>query len=355
MPKEPKSLSDEQLDEIFEEDDFGKGIPDDDDSVPQAKGSEDDDIDPEEESPEIEEPEEEPLTLRSILAQRNVNLPDDTDEGEYLGQLLDRFSTIGQQYQQLQAERQQYQQQLAYLHAQQRQPQQAPAPTPQQKLEGLLKHWEKVPEWNENWVQDIGRDAEGKLIPLNNADPTIVQKYRERIRWEEQAQRTLFENPQQFIYESLQSQPQFKSFIQEQIAEAVRETEDKFEADRLAREIAPHVYNQDRSLTPFGQVYIATMQEAEKHGVKGSQNIHNYALRAALPYAPQAEAPKETPSEKKRSKQIQFQKSQVAKGNKSRKRTPAPRFDRDPEAITEYAIAQMRKEGIDPYARAEMR
>lgn len=370
----PKELSDEQLDDIFdsEDDDFGSGLQDTNET---PSKTETETPEGELESPEIEaEPEEAPLTLRSIFSERNVNLPDDADEAEVVGNLLDNYRQTAQQIQQMQAERAQFQQQLQHYQYMLAQRQQTQEPPPAQKPvepTGLLAHWKTVPEWHDDWRSLVMRNEAGEIVARPGVDPTLPQKIEQRQKWEEKALRSMLDNPSQFVFEVLKNHPDFQQIqnSQSQYQQEFQAYQDKMEADRIATAREPYLFARDaqgqRIATQAGQVYIAAVNEAteafqRKGVVPDSQTLDAIAWKAALPYAlaaqEQAKKPVETPSEKKQKRQLDFSKSKAAQGsNKSRKRTPAPKFNGDIEAMDRYAIEQMKKAGIDPHELAEVR
>lgn len=354
MPKEPTSLSDDQLDELLEqEDDFGSGL----DEKPQKTApvnddsqiDDDDDIDP-----EVDEVEDAP-SFRDILSQRNINVPDDVNEVEYLGRMLDQFGQFNQRYQQ---ERQQYQQQLAqyqYMLQQQRPQPQQEAQKPQE-LKGLLAHFNKVPDWDDNWAALVRRNEQNELVPIPGAAPDLPQRILERQRWEERAQRLFFENPQQFIYEAMQAHPEFSKPQQElqQLRQEFAAYQDKVLADQVVTKLRPQIYGENNQLTPQGQAYIAVVQAMRDAGITDTQFVNQIGQIAMSGYA-QQKPPDKTPSEKKKAAQLKFQKDKAAKSpNKNRKSAPKRRFDGDPDEMTRHAIALMKREGIDPHAVAEV-
>lgn len=362
--KMAKSLSDDQLDDLVDDaEDFGEGIPGDDDpSEGQATASEEDsqeDIEPE----EIEEP---APSFRDILSKRGVTVPDDADEIEYFNGMLDQFTRLNQQ---VQAERQQYQQQLAYYQQLSQQQPQKPLQEPVKpaELKGLLSHWKAVPEWQDTWLQLVKRNEAGEVIPIPGAAPDLPQKIRERQLWEERAQRLFFENPQQFIYEALENHPSFQEIrqFQTQSQQDFLAYQDKMESDRIAREREPHLIQYDnqgnKHLTLAGQAYVAAIQEAtaeSKGTITDSKLLDKIGWRAALPYAiqaqEQAQKPVETASEAKKKRQLSFARKQAEKkpGRSSEsQRAKAKDRPRDAVDLQKAMIAGLVEAGIDPDAR----
>lgn len=360
MPKEPASLSDDQLEDLIEEaDDFGEGLEDKSPRSPEGRAEASEDFEDPEDIEEVSDEDSGP-TFRDILSQRNINVPDDVDEREYLGQILDHFGQVNQR---VQAERQQYQQQLLqYQHmlAQQQRPPVQEPPKPAE-LKGLLTHWKKVPEWDDNWAQLVRRNEQNELVPIPGAAPDLPQRIRERQLWEERAQRLFFENPQQFIYEAMQAHPEFSKPQQElqQLRQEFAAYQDRVQASQVVNELRGTIWqdgNTHGPMTPAGQAYVAVVEAMKNAGITDTGFVNQIGQIAMSGYAQQQAPPPKTPSEKKKAAQLKFQKDNAAKSpNKSRKSAPARRFDGDIDEMNRHSIALMRKAGIDPHAMAEVR
>lgn len=362
---------DKIVDEVDQDSsDFGDGIeteilPDDtSENTPEVEDESDPPLGEIDEEPE---PEEEQITFRSLLSERGLNVPDDADEVEVLGNLLDRYSQAGEQMRRMQAEQQQlqqYVQQYQYmLHQQQQKPleQTTRSATERKPLTGALKHWESVPEWNENWSKLVRRDEEGNLVAVPGADPTLPQKYMQRLEWEERAQRTFFENPQQFLLESFQANPDFQNAIQQQIQQAVAQVQDRFEAQQITAQMKPYLQDESGQWNEAGLAYTQAIEHAEKNlGIYGTQQLHALGLQAATPYirmmqAQQQAPPEEKPAEVKKKRQINFLKKQAERkpnrGQSAEKRAKV-RPPRDAVDLEKQMIEQMKDMGIDLDARA---
>lgn len=362
MPQ-PKTLSDNQLDLLDEEvGEFGEGL--DETDLP-SEDTEPSPESPEDDSPELEdspEPEDEveEVSLRSLAEKFQFNLPDG-DDVEVLEGFLQQTAGLRDWAQQAQTQLRQYQQQaqhLQYQLSQQQQPS-APAREPEkpQELTGLLKHWQSPPPWNDDWLRLVKRDENGDLVPINGADPTLPQKIMERQRWEERAQRTFFENPQQFIYEALQGLPQFQETMGQRIQQEIVTLQDRIEAQRIAERINPYLKNQDGSLNPAGEAYMATVQECMANGIYDAQRQHQFALRAAAPYIEQmqqqqqAQTPAETPKETKKKRQLQLAKKAAEKKVNRGQPKSQKRSIRNEQDFFEVAMSRLEERGINPHEK----
>lgn len=355
---------DKIVDEVETDEDFGEGI---DAETPDPPEDETPDLSDEvetEDSADDPEPEDEveEVSLRDLAQKFQFNLPEG-DDVEVLEGFLQQTAGLRDWAQQAQAQLRQSQQQLQHLQyqlAQQQQPAQQPTAPPKAELTGSLKHWEKVPEWSDDWLRLVKRDENGDLVPISGADPTLPQKIMERQRWEERAQRTFFENPQQFIYEALQGMPQFQETMGQRIQQEIVTLQDRIEAQRIAEKINPYLKNQDGSLNPAGEAYMATVQECIANGIHDSQRQHQFALRAAAPYIEQmqaqAQVPAETPAESKKKRQLSFAKRQAERkpnrGNTAAHRAKAKSRPRDAVDLEREMLEMLSESGADLDARA---
>lgn len=337
-------------DDPLEDEDFGKGIADEDDIPPDPP---EEVAEAEEEPEEVEaEPEVEDTspTLRSILAQHNVNLPDGVDEAEYTSQLVSGYLQLRQQAQQIQQQNQQYQHYLAQAQQQLAQRQAPPEPQKPPELSGLLSHWKKVPEWDDNWERLVRKDENGNLVPIPGAAPDLPQKYLDRLRWEERAQRTFFENPQQFIHEALQLHPEYQKTRQE--LDAMRQEfvayQDRMLADQLVSRNLSQIKDESGQFTPAGQAYLAVVKQMEDAGITNSAFVNQIAQIAMSGYAQPAQAPaKEPVADTKKKKQLSFAKKAAEKKSNSGK--PGKTRLNTREDMDRYAKSLMEEAGIDPH------
>lgn len=372
----PRTLSDDQLDELDEEvenedDDFGSGIVDDDDgdAPPEPTGGGDDpEPEPEPEPEDLTDDEVDSVSVRDLAQKFGIELEDTDDEAEALESFFNQAAQLRDWSRQAAQERQQLQQQLSYYQQQQsqppQQPQQAPTEEKPQKLTGLLEHWQNVPEWNDDWLNFVERDENGNLVAKSGADPTLPQKIMARHRWEEQAQRRMLSDPRQFVMEALQATPEFQGVVQDQIQEAVRQVQDQVEANQIAQQIRPYLMDQEGRPNAAGQAYIEAIEYAQKQlNVNSSQHLHSLGLQAARPYIQamqqqmqqqqQAAAQKpETPREQKKRRQLNLAKKGASKKSNRGNRKSQNRQIRNEEDFYEVAMARMQEAGIDPYQKA---
>jgi hypothetical protein len=350
----PKSLDDDALDnianEVADDDDFGKGL---ETEAPETTEVVDEVVD---DVPEIEEePEEEVEEISARAIAEKYGLP---FEGEDDVEALDKLFGKVQQFAQAQRQREaQYAEQLRqyqYQLAQRQEPvQQKPADTPK-PLTGLLKHWEKVPEWDDNWRNMVKQDESGEWVAKPGADPSLPQKIQARIAWEERAQRSFFENPQQFVYETFQANNDFQSAIKQQIEQAVYQVQDSIEAQRVADQMRPHLFNEDGTQNEAGKAYMNAVQMAQQRGIYDTPSLHQFALQAATPYIlAQQQAP---PPEPKKKKQLSFAKKhaqrKVNQGHTAEKRDKAKTRPRDAVDLERQMLEAMKEAGIDLNAKA---
>src|SRR5207247_1273253 len=80
---------------------------------------------------------------------------------------------------QQQQQAQQAQQQLQYLSYELQRLRSQPAPQPVPQVEQPKSKWQALPEWNPAFEQFLTTDANGNIVAVPGADPTLPQKYRE--------------------------------------------------------------------------------------------------------------------------------------------------------------------------------
>lgn len=372
MPKpSPKTIDDKSLDDVLndpelDDDDFGAGI--DDSPNPKAKDNDGGDIDPDED-PELEaEPEEveDPITLRSLLAERGYELPEDADEIEAFGNIFDNLSQRDQAVRQLQEQNRQYQQQLSWFLNQNNQLQKADQQQPEktQVENELTKLIASRPEWKPSYLNFLERDPEtGKVRVAEGADPALLQKYNNYIEWEREFDSHFRQDPNSFIFNSIQANPQFQDYFQQQIQQAVARVQESFNADRIMQQRGPYLFDDDpqggRKLNQAGEIYAAAIQEAREAFGENTpaEQLDRIAWRAAFPYALAAQqaqqkpSPKETPSQSKARKQIQFQKDAAKKRANTNRRSKPKDELQDVDDMDKFALSLMEEAGIDPHAR----
>lgn len=343
--------------------------------------------------PEAETDDEpEAVDFGSLLQKHKLAVPEGKDEVDYLDELLGRAAGFSQfeqertQYQQaiqvLQQQRQQveqYYQQLAQqqggLTAQQSQQAQQDLGANRYEQAKLLKGWQKVPEFHEEWRNLVKEDENGHYVSIPGADPTLPQKIREYALWQQSRQNDILRNPHDFVAESLLFDPQnrvgqlVQHYVQHmlgQYQQTVSQEREQQTAHQIVREVAPWAFKNgktpDEGYTDAGKLYAEIVSEEEADGLKDPARLHAKALKAVKRvYGEEFSKPKseetETVAESKAKRQLNFQKRMAGRaGGRGgslpgrNKKSPPQNDDLDPvEGVRERLIAA----GLDPSAQPE--
>lgn len=265
----------------------------------------DDDTDKDADTDSEEDSAPQSSELIAYLRQQGLQVEDSADDEAVLKGLLGRVSQAEQERQQYAAAQQQYQWQLQQQQVQQNwlmqqqfaaQQQQQAAVQKQRQLQGMLSHWNQVPEYNEQWLQFITTDEHGNPVVKPGGDPNLLQKVEQRRAWERQGMQQMLQNPLDFVGHAVFQNPVFHNYVQQVASQQVAAVRQEMEYERQVRtseklltEIEPLMVESDasgqRKLTQFGQAYGQAVQELA--GVIGDPNeLHRQAVKRAYPYLP---------------------------------------------------------------------
>lgn len=268
-----------------------------------ATDDNDDDLEEDSDDAEAEETadaEEEDASVLAYLKSQGLDLKADNDEAA-LQELIGRQRAAEEERQRYQAQVSQYQgamvaQQQAQYQQQAYQfwaaQQQALRAQQQRQYAGMLAHWNKVPEYNEQWLQYIDRDEQGNLIVKPGGDPTLPQKIQERQAWERQGLQSLLQDPVTFAGQAVFANPVFHSYVGQQVNAAVAQVMDEIKVRDCLQQIDGFMLELKDGKpqpTPFNQAYTQAANYVSQY-TSDVMEIHRFSLRQALPYLQQQAA-----------------------------------------------------------------
>lgn len=358
---------DKIVDEVETDEDFGEGI---DAETPDPPEDETPDISDEVETDEVAddpEPEDEveEVSLRDLAQKFQFNLPEG-DDVEVLEGFLQQTAGLRDWAQQAQAQLRQYQQQAQHLQYQLAQQQQSVPTQVQQPVtkgpqvdNGLTNLLAQKPEWNDGWLKFLEPGENGGVKVIEGADPSLKQKYLNQVEWERKLDSYIRSNPHQFAYESYQANPDFQQTIREEIQREVLSLQDRIEAQRIAEQVRPYIYDAHGNVTPFGQAYLTEVHESTGR-FASSADLHHQAMKVSghllEQMQAQAQAPAETPAESKKKRQLSFAKRQAERkpnrGNTAAHRAKAKSRPRDAVDLEREMLEMLSESGADLDARA---
>lgn len=260
----------------------------------------------EDESPE--------LSISDILSEQGLGEFAGEDDVETLKKLGEQAKSAAQYREQMEelSRRQQiadYQIALAAQQAQQSQ-QFRQAPPPQ--YYGALQHWDKRPEYNDQWLQFLDKDENGNTIVKPGGDPTLPQRIAAYTEWQRQGLNTFLADPRQFVQDAIYSNPEISAGINQMIQAAIAPMMQQREAERLIDQSSHILFEhdergavkRDQSGTPVptqvGKFYMAQANRLANSGLPLHEQ-HALALELARSSVPQPQqaSPAETRAQKK--------------------------------------------------------
>lgn len=279
--------------------------------VPEDDGDEDGSV----AAPPEAEPVPEYESLRDVLKLRGYVAEEDDDESVVDGLLrkLQAAETERQRYAQQQQAQQQYAQQLQVWQAQQQYAaQQAQQAQQKRELQGRLAAWNKVPEYDQQWMEFLTTDDQGNVVVKPGGDPTLPQKIAARREWERQAVQSMISEPVGFVQDAFFQNPQIQQHIQSiatQVAHQLvqQSRQQDMEAAQIADEVRGWAFDEQRKPTAAGQVYLQAVQQfAIDPRTPTPKAQHDAAMQYVLPLLKQMQAqqPASTPKESGAAKRI---------------------------------------------------
>lgn len=180
--------------------------------------------------------------LRDYLRQHGIELPEDEDEGAALSRWAQSQQQIALEARQREAAAQQqleqWQRQLAWQQQQQAVAQQQHAAQQAQQFQGLLAHWNNVPEFDESFIDKAFTvDEQGNLKVREGYDPGLLQKYEAYRNWQRQALSTLARNPQQVVLQAITSSPWLHQYTTSVVEQALARERQQVAAQALVTEM----------------------------------------------------------------------------------------------------------------------
>ena len=146
---------------------------------------------------------------------------------------------------------------------------------PQQQVnpEEIQKQWQQamadIVEWNDDWLKEVYRDEEGKLVPMPGADKDVVDKIMRFVKHRDKIVNEFAKNPRRFFYYHLQEfMPIIKSMILQDVQEIQKTQVKQQEAVNWVTQNASILFENgdpEAGLTPLGEEIIelaATFMEA---------------------------------------------------------------------------------------------
>lgn len=149
--------------------------------------------------------------------------------------------------------------------------------------------WWKAPDYDPRWQTQLTRDpATGQIIPVQGADPAIVQKYHQ---WMEHRQTFLdkfAQNPIDAIAPGIKELVQ--GMIQPMLQQTAQQQAEERRAEAIVQQNADWLHERDangqpvrdqfgnRVLSVWGQRYAGYVQQAQQMGVVSAQQAHQYAM-----------------------------------------------------------------------------
>lgn len=86
----------------------------------------------------------------------------------------------------------------------------------------------QAPEYDPRWLNLVERNEKGQLVPVPGADPTLPAKIHAYVEWKSEQEKSLWQNPGEFVWGQIQSK--LDQHVQQQVAQALQQ-------DRQMREV----------------------------------------------------------------------------------------------------------------------
>lgn len=133
----------------------------------------------------------------------------------------------------------------AWLKEKKRQEEQAKADERAQKLEKLKP---QLPEWNPEWENLLQYDAQGNLVAVPGADPTLPQKYKQYRRARDTAIDNMLRDPYANTLEFIRDD--IEQIVQQRVDQALGATTEQQKAEQILQQNSQWLFEYDQSGQP---------------------------------------------------------------------------------------------------------
>lgn len=131
-------------------------------------------------------------------------------------------------------------------------------------MEEVQKQWQQaladMVEWNDEWLKEVYRDEEGKLVPAPGADKDVVDKIMRFVKHRDKIVNEFAKNPRRFFYHHLQEfLPVIKQIVLQDVQNIQKTQAVKQEAVNWVSQNANILFENgdpDAGLTPLGEEII---------------------------------------------------------------------------------------------------
>jgi hypothetical protein len=149
------------------------------------------------------------------------------------------------------------------------------------------------PDWDPKYEQFLTRDAQGNIVAVPGADPTLPQKYQQYIAWQREAMNTFLRNPADAL------KPVFQDVVKNDIASLIRQELQQYQQQQFGQQVVQQnrdwLYAKDPmtgqpavdyltgqpKLSRAGEIYRGHVERLAQSGVSDPRVQHEMAYAAA--------------------------------------------------------------------------